>query len=65
MRFRHPRVAIAFAIAGAETVPAGEPDGDHRAIAEGYVSVTPLHADMTHVPSLARLAAWDLGLAPA
>ncbi len=47
-------------IAGADTTPSGEKDGDHVAIAEGFVSVTPLHADMTHGPSLATLAAWDL-----
>ncbi|WP_156679827.1 5'/3'-nucleotidase SurE [Sphingomonas profundi] len=30
---------------------------DLEAIADGYVSVTPLHLDLTHGPSLARLAA--------
>jgi 5'-nucleotidase len=49
-------------IAGAETTPAGEPDGDHRAIEEGYVSVSPLHANMTHEGSLRRVRAWDLSL---
>ncbi|HEX8194514.1 MAG TPA: 5'/3'-nucleotidase SurE, partial [Allosphingosinicella sp.] len=29
---------------------------DLEAIADGYVSVTPLHLDLTHDPSLARLA---------
>ena len=47
-------------IAGADTTPSGELDGDHAAVAEGFVSVTPLHADMTHEPSLATLAAWRL-----
>jgi 5'-nucleotidase len=47
-------------IAGAETTPAGEQDGDHRAIEEGAISVTPLHADLTHVPSLDRLRRWAL-----
>jgi 5'-nucleotidase len=49
-------------IAGADTTPGGEPDGDHLAIQEGYVSVTPLHANLTHEPSLPALAAWRLGL---
>ena len=49
-------------IAGAETTPAGEPDGDHRAIEEGYVSVTPLHADLTHAPTLPVLSDWRLEL---
>ena len=40
-----------FWIAGADTTPSGEPDGDHEALRAGYVSVTPLHANMTHDPS--------------
>lgn len=51
-----------FWIAGADTTPAGEEDGDHVAVAEGYVSITPLHADMTHEPSRRIVAAWDLAL---
>jgi 5'-nucleotidase len=47
-------------IAGADMTPGGEPDGDHAAIGAGYVSVCPLHANMTHVPSLEALAAWEL-----
>jgi 5'-nucleotidase len=49
-----------FWIAGADTTPAGEADGDHRAIEEGYVSVTPLHANLTHAPTLAVLDDWRL-----
>jgi 5'-nucleotidase len=51
-----------FWIAGADTTPGGEPDGDHHAIAEGVVSVTPLHANMTHHPSLPVVAGWALEL---
>jgi 5'-nucleotidase len=47
-------------IAGADATPACEPDGDHAAIAEGFVSVTPLHADLTHAPSLEAMAEWRL-----
>ncbi len=49
-----------FWIAGADMTPAGEPDGDHVAIAEGSISVTPLHANLTHESSLETLAAWSL-----
>ena len=49
-------------IAGADTTPSQEPDGDHAAIREGYVSITPLHADMTHDPSRGILAEWGLTL---
>lgn len=47
-------------IAAADTTPADEPDGDHQAIREGVISVTPLHANMTHDPTLRRLAEWVL-----
>jgi len=47
-------------IAAADTTPAEEPDGDHVAVRDGFISMTPLHADMTHVPSLEAIAAWDL-----
>ena len=43
-------------IAGADSTPAGEPDGDHAAVAAGAVSVSPLQADLTHAPSLSGLA---------
>lgn len=49
-------------IAGAETVPSGEPDGDHVAIESGMISVTPLHANLTHEPSLHTIASWGLTL---
>ena len=50
-------------IAGADTTPVGEADGDHRAVGEGFISVTPLHANLTHEPSLETLEDWDLDLA--
>jgi 5'-nucleotidase len=49
-------------IAGADTTPSHEPDADHAALREGYVSITPLHADMTHDPSRGILAGWGLTL---
>ena len=49
-------------IAGADTTPSGEADADHTAIRQGFVSVTPLHANLTHAPSLPTLAAWGLRL---
>lgn len=45
-------------IAGADTTPAGEPDGDHEAIREGYVSITPLQANLTYEPALENLSSW-------
>jgi 5'-nucleotidase len=49
-----------FWIAGARLKPAGEPDGDHEAIDAGYISVTPLQADLTHEKSMEMLADWNL-----
>jgi 5'-nucleotidase len=49
-----------FWIAGAEMTPAGEPDGDHEAISRGFISVTPLQANLTHEPSISVLADWKL-----
>jgi 5'-nucleotidase len=43
-------------IAGVDMTPAGEADGDHVAIDDGYLSLTPLHANLTHEPSLESLA---------
>ena len=42
--------------------PAGEPEQgtDIGALADGYISVTPLTLDMTDRGQMARLAAWDL-----
>ena len=36
------------------------PDGDHVAIRDGYVSVTPLQANLTHEATLAQLSKWEL-----
>jgi 5'-nucleotidase len=49
-----------FWIAGADMTPTGEPDGDHVAIRNGFISVSPLQADLTHEPTMEGLAGWDL-----
>lgn len=36
----------------------GREDSDFRAIQEGYISVTPLHLDLTHFDMLASAATW-------
>jgi len=45
-----------------DMTPTGEPDGDHRAAAEGFVSISPLHTNMTHERSLESLETWVEGL---
>jgi len=47
-------------IAGVDMTPSGESDGDHRAVSDGFISITPLHANLTHEPSLEPLRSWGL-----
>lgn len=47
-----------FWIAAADTTPADEPDGDFAAIRDGAISITPLHANLTHAPFMTVLGAW-------
>lgn len=51
-----------FWIGGGETRWWGEVDSDFRAIEEGYISVTPLHLDLTNFGLLQDLRDWDLGV---
>ncbi len=51
-----------FWIAGVDMTPAGELDGDHLAVRQSYVSITPLQANLTHERSLDSLTAWSLEL---
>jgi 5'-nucleotidase len=45
-------------IGGGDIQWSGEEDSDFRAIDEGYVSVTPLHLDLTHFNVLHGAASW-------
>jgi 5'-nucleotidase len=36
-----------------------DPQSDLHAVDHGYVSVTPLHLDLTHYPSLSRFRSWE------
>ncbi len=45
-------------IADIDMTPTGEPDGDHTAAADGFISISPLHTNMTHERSLESLANW-------
>jgi 5'-nucleotidase len=47
-----------FWIGGGSITWSGEEDSDFRAIEDGYVSVTPLHLDLTHYDVLQGAAAW-------
>jgi 5'-nucleotidase len=45
-------------IGGGEITWSGQPDSDFRAINEGFVSVTPLHLDLTHFGALEGAEKW-------
>jgi 5'/3'-nucleotidase len=45
-------------IGGGSIAWTGEDDSDFRAVQEGYVSVTPLHLDLTHYDMLERSDSW-------
>lgn len=45
-------------IGGGEITWTGEPDSDFRAIQDGYISVTPLHLDLTHFDVLQGAERW-------
>lgn len=51
-----------FWIGGGAVHWRGPKDSDFQAIEEGYVSVTPLHLDLTNYELLEDIRAWDLRL---
>ena len=51
-----------FWIGGGVSSWKGSADSDFRAVEEGYVSVTPLHLDLTNYPLLEEIRGWDLSL---
>jgi 5'-nucleotidase len=49
-----------FWIGGGSTNWRGPDDSDFRAVADGYISVTPLHLDLTNFGLLGRIRSWGL-----
>ena len=47
-----PRGKVYYWIGGVDPRWYGDADSDFHAVAEGFISVTPLHLDLTHYPSL-------------
>ncbi|HKG92987.1 MAG TPA: 5'/3'-nucleotidase SurE [Gemmatimonadaceae bacterium] len=45
-------------IGGGQIAWTGQDDSDFRAIQDGYISITPLHLDLTHFDMLASAASW-------
>lgn len=61
-RAKDPNGREYFWIGGGESRWWGRPDSDFRAIHDGYISVTPLHLDLTNFKLLEEIAGWDLTL---
>jgi len=61
-RMKDPWGREMFWVGGGTITWTGGEDSDHGAVAEGYVSVTPLHMDLTHYPLLETVREWRLAL---
>ncbi|MBA2627479.1 MAG: 5'/3'-nucleotidase SurE [Gemmatimonadales bacterium] len=59
-RMKDPWGREIFWIGGGTITWTGGEDTDHSAVADGYISVTPLHMDLTHYPQLDTVQAWRL-----
>jgi 5'-nucleotidase len=59
VRKRDPRGRFYYWIGGDKLTHEGVPDSDLEAVEAGFISVTPLHLDMTHFASLKSLARWE------
>ncbi|MSR23061.1 MAG: 5'/3'-nucleotidase SurE [Gemmatimonadetes bacterium] len=61
-RAKDPSGREYFWIGGGATHWKGRPDSDFRAVDEGYISVTPLHLDLTNYDLIEELQGWKLEL---
>jgi 5'-nucleotidase len=61
-RARDPNGKEYFWIGGGESKWWGSDDSDFRAIHDGYISVTPVHMDLTNYKLLAEIERWSLTL---
>jgi 5'-nucleotidase len=61
-RAKDPSGREYFWIGGGTTSWQGPPDSDFRAVQEGYVSVTPLHLDLTNYRLIEEIRGWQLTL---
>ncbi len=61
-RMNDPWGREVFWIGGGEVTWTGDPDTDHAAVKEGYISVTPLHMDLTNYRLMEAVGSWSLEL---
>ncbi|HXY30156.1 MAG TPA: 5'/3'-nucleotidase SurE [Gemmatimonadaceae bacterium] len=58
MRMKDPRGREIFWIGGGSAAWSGAEDSDFRAVRDGYISVTPLTLDLTHLKMLDEALSW-------
>jgi 5'-nucleotidase len=58
MRMQDPRKREIFWIGGGSASWSGAADSDFRAVEDGYISVTPLTLDLTHLKMLNDAKLW-------
>jgi 5'-nucleotidase len=61
VRNRDPWGRTVYWIGGGHAAWSGREDCDFRVVQEGYISVTPLHIDLTNYPLLEDVRGWKLG----
>jgi 5'-nucleotidase len=59
---RDPKGREYFWIGGDISTWTGAEDADYKAVEEGFISVTPLHLDLTNYQLLEEIRRWDLAL---
>ena len=59
-RMNDPWGREVFWIGGGEITWTGDADSDHQAVADGYISVTPLHLDLTSYSAFETVRGWTL-----
>jgi 5'-nucleotidase len=61
-RMQDPWGREIYWIGGGRATWSGGEDSDFRAVEEGYISVTPLHVDLTNYQLMEAVRSWDLGV---
>jgi 5'-nucleotidase len=61
-RARDPNGRECFWIGGGKSRWSGGGDSDFRAVTAGYISLTPLHLDLTNYELIEEIRTWDLSL---
>jgi 5'-nucleotidase len=60
MRMKDPWGREIFWIGGGTITWTGDARSDHNAVAERFISITPLHMDLTRYPQIETVQAWQL-----